>query len=55
MVLEAARAAREGKGPEEIKQIVQDISSRVIYLSSIETLKYLIRTGRALRGASVGT
>lgn len=54
MVLEAARAAQAGKSREEIIRIVQDISSRVIYLSSIETLKYLIRTGRAFRGASFG-
>jgi len=54
MVLEAARAAKAGKSVEEIKRVVQDISSRVIYLSSIETLKYLIRTGRAFRGASIG-
>ncbi len=54
MVLEAARAARAGKSREEIIQVVQDISSRVIYLSAIETLKYLIRTGRAFRGAAIG-
>ena len=54
MVLEAARAAKAGKSPEEIKRVVQDISSRVVYLSSIDTLKYLIRTGRAFRGASLG-
>jgi len=54
MVLEAARAARSGKSLDEIKKVVQDISSRVIYLSAIETLKYLIRTGRAFRGASIG-
>jgi len=54
MVLEAARAAKAGKSMEEIKLIVQDMSTRVIYLSSIETLKYLIRTGRAFRGAAIG-
>ena len=54
MVLEAARAAKAGKSLEEIKQVVQDISSRVIYLSAIDTMKYLIRNGRALKGAGVG-
>jgi DegV family protein with EDD domain len=54
IVLEAARAARAGKSLEEVKQVVRDISSRVIYLSSIDTLKYLVRTGRAFRGAGVG-
>jgi DegV family protein with EDD domain len=54
MVLEAARAAKAGKSLEEVKEVVQDVSSRVIYLASLETMKYLIRTGRALRGAAVG-
>lgn len=54
IVLEAARAAKAGKSLEEVKSVVQDISSRVIYLSSIETMKYLIQTGRALKGAGFG-
>lgn len=54
IVLEAARAAKQGKSLKELMEIINDMIYRVIYLSSLETLKYLIRIGRAPRGAYVG-
>jgi DegV family protein with EDD domain len=54
MVLEAARAAREGKSFDEVMEVINDMIYRAIYLSSLDTLKYLIRIGRAPRGAYVG-
>jgi DegV family protein with EDD domain len=52
VVLEAARAAQEGKSLEEVMEIAQDMISRVIYLSTLDTLKYMIRLGRAPRNSS---
>jgi DegV family protein with EDD domain len=51
-VLEAARAAQAGKRLEEVIEITQDMISRVIYLSAMDTLKYMIRLGRAPRNSS---
>jgi len=47
IVLEAARAAQENKSLEEVVDIVQDMISRVIYVAALDTLKYLIKIGRA--------
>jgi DegV family protein with EDD domain len=52
VVLETARAAREGKSLEEVIGVARDMISRVIYLSSVDTLKYMIKIGRAPRGSS---
>jgi len=52
IVLEAARAAQEGKSLEEVIEVTQDMISRVIYLSALDTLKYMIRLGRAPRNSS---
>jgi DegV family protein with EDD domain len=52
IVLEAARAAQEGKSLEEVMEVTQDMISRVIYLSALDTLKYMIRLGRAPRNSS---
>jgi DegV family protein with EDD domain len=52
IVLEAARAALEGKNLEEVMEVVQNMISRVIYLSALDTLKYMIRLGRAPRNSS---
>jgi DegV family protein with EDD domain len=52
IVLEAAKAAQEGKSFEEVMEITQDMISRVIYLSALDTLKYMIQLGRAPRNSS---
>ncbi|MBI4284527.1 MAG: DegV family protein [Chloroflexi bacterium] len=50
--IEAARAAQEGKSLAEVVQVTKDMVSRVIYLAALDTLKYLIRMGRAPRGST---
>jgi DegV family protein with EDD domain len=47
VVLEAARAARAGKGLSEIIGIAQDMIGKVKSVCGMETLKYLIRSGRS--------
>jgi len=54
VVLEAARAAIEGKNLEEIIRIANDMVSRVKYVAAFDTLKYLIRSGRAPKTAIIG-
>jgi DegV family protein with EDD domain len=54
LVLEAARAAERGAGFEEIIQLVHSILPRVTYLTALETMKYLIKGGRAPRMALLG-
>lgn len=54
IVLEAARAAQENNSLKEIVAIVQDMIFRVVYLAALDTLKYLIQTGRAPRATSLG-
>ncbi|MBI2853714.1 MAG: DegV family protein [Chloroflexi bacterium] len=53
-VLEAVRAARAGKSLAEVVQIAQDVISRGKLFFSLETLKYLIKSGRAPKVAWVG-
>ncbi len=47
IVLEAARAARAGKSQEEVVQVVQNMMSRAKYLLIFESLKYIMKIGRA--------
>jgi DegV family protein with EDD domain len=54
IVREAAIAARAGKTLDEVVKVVQDMSSRVIYLAALDTLKYIMATGRTVRGTAVG-
>ncbi|MBN2240954.1 MAG: DegV family protein [Dehalococcoidales bacterium] len=54
MVEEAAKAAAEGKSMEEIIQLVKDTIPRVKFVTSMETLKYLIKSGRAPKTAYMG-
>lgn len=54
VVLEAARASCAGKSLSEIVQIVEGMLSRVRYLTAFETLKYLIKGGRAPKAALIG-
>jgi DegV family protein with EDD domain len=52
VVLETARAAMEGKSLEEVIEVARDMISRVIYVSALDTLKYMAKIGRAPRGSS---
>ena len=54
VVLEAARAARVGKSLAEVVQVVQDMISRVKFFFAPDTLKYLIKIGRAPKTAIIG-
>lgn len=54
IVLEAARAAQAGRTADEILQVIDDMASRVIYIAALDTLKYLIRIGRAPKNANIG-
>ena len=54
VVLEAARAAAQGKSLEEVVDVTRDMISRVYYLAALDTLKYLINMGRAPRSGNVG-
>lgn len=54
VVLEAARAAQAGKSLGEVVQVAQDMISRVKFIIGMETLKYLIRSGRAPKTAVIG-
>jgi DegV family protein with EDD domain len=47
IVLEGARAAQAGKSLAEVLQIMQDMITRVKWVNSMETTKYLIKIGRA--------
>jgi DegV family protein with EDD domain len=54
LVEEAARAAQEGKSLNEVVQVVKDMIPRVKFVTVMETLKYLIRSGRAPKTAYMG-
>ena len=54
IVLEAARAAQAGKSLAEVVAVAQDMIPRVKFLATLETLKYLIKGGRAPKTALVG-
>jgi len=54
IVLEAARAAQEGKSLAEIVKVAQDLVPRVRFFFALETLKYLIKGGRAPKTAIIG-
>jgi DegV family protein with EDD domain len=47
IVLEAARAARAGKSQDEVIRIVEDMMSRAKYFIILESLKYIMKIGRA--------
>lgn len=52
LAMAAARAAEEGKNITEIVGMTTKMVNRVVYLSAIDTLKYLINMGRTVKGAS---
>ncbi len=54
IVLEAARAAKAGKNLDEVVQVANDMIPRVKFVTAMETLKYLIKIGRAPKTAVLG-
>ena len=54
IVLEAARAAQRGKNIAEVAQVTQDMIARVKFIVGMDTLKYLIKTGRAPKTGYIG-
>jgi DegV family protein with EDD domain len=54
IVLEAARAAEAGKSLAEVAQVARDMIPRVKFVVRMETLKYLIKSGRAPKTAYIG-
>ncbi|MBU2608898.1 MAG: DegV family protein [Chloroflexi bacterium] len=54
IVLEAARAAQAGKSSAEIIKIAQDLVPKVKLMFALDTLKYLIKGGRAPKTAVIG-
>jgi len=54
LVLEAARAVERGNSFEEVINLVQNMLLKVTYLTALETMKYLIKGGRAPKIAAIG-
>lgn len=54
LVLEAARAIERGSNFAEVIQTVQNMLPKVTYLTAMETMKYLIKGGRAPKIAAIG-
>jgi DegV family protein with EDD domain len=54
IVREAARAAQAGKSLEEVIQVVRDMIPRAKFVIAMDTLKYLIKSGRAPKTAVIG-
>ena len=54
VVLEAARAARAGKSLKDVIKVAQDLVPRVKFIAALNTLKYLIKGGRAPKTAIIG-
>lgn len=50
IVLEAARAAREGKNQTEVIEAVQNMMVKAKYFIILESLKYIMKVGRAPEG-----
>ncbi|HEY50331.1 MAG TPA: DegV family protein [Dehalococcoidia bacterium] len=54
IVLESARAAKAGKNLDEVVQVANDMIPRVKFVTAMDTLKYLIKIGRAPKTAVLG-
>lgn len=54
IALEAARAAQSGKSMTEVIVVIQDMIKRVKFVTAMDTLKYLIKSGRAPKTAYMG-
>jgi DegV family protein with EDD domain len=52
VALEAARAAHQGKSISEVIEVALEMVSKVVYIAALDTLKYLIKIGRAPKHAS---
>jgi len=53
LVLAAARAARAGKSPAEIVEVVNELRQRLHLFIALDTVEYLVRGGRASRLSGV--
>jgi DegV family protein with EDD domain len=49
VAIEAAKAARAGKSMEEVAEIAEAAAKRVVLFGALETLEYVIRSGRVSR------
>ncbi len=54
LVLEAARAARAGKSMDEVVKLTHEMLPKVTYITVMESMKYLIKGGRAPKTAYIG-
>ncbi len=54
IVLEAARATKAGKSLEEVVKAAVEMIPKVKFLVAMDTLKYLIKSGRAPKAAVIG-
>lgn len=54
IVLEAAHAAQAGKNLDEVVQIIREMMPRVKFGVAMDTLKYLMKSGRAPKTAVIG-
>jgi DegV family protein with EDD domain len=54
IALEAARAAEAGKSLDKVAEIAQGMVPKVKYVAAFDSLKYLIRGGRAPKIAVIG-
>jgi DegV family protein with EDD domain len=54
LVLEAARKVEGGSSFEETINVIQNMLPKVTYLTALETMKYLIKGGRAPKVAAIG-
>jgi len=54
VVLEAAKAAKEGRTLDEVVKATRDMVERVKWVGVLQTLKYIIRSGRAPKAAMIG-
>ena len=53
IVLETARAAQTGKSLAEVVQVAQDMIPRVKFVAALDTLRYLVKGGRAPKAAGL--
>jgi DegV family protein with EDD domain len=54
IVMEAAKAAKAGKSLKEVVQVAEEMIPRVKFVCGMNTMKYLIKSGRAPKSAYVG-
>ena len=54
LALEAARAAKAGKSLDDVVNVVNSMLPKVTYITVFESLKYLIKGGRAPKTAVIG-